>query len=952
MVLGILCAWAWGVITMKAALATRSTAQLTAQLGALQKQVGQMAPQQPGQSPASIAHSLILGGFMLDTRVTTTYICMLGLFVYLVVRSVFHDWERANECQARIKVAAPKLILFQILAIIIADVFLTTGPLLYSFNGTIPYVLIKPALCAIALSILCNVLFFPESTSYIVLRQLLGFTEPISNFMKAFELSLVNQSSQLRLSTLQQTEAELVKQVEEVEANMTFLSMDVSFCMLDPNDVRDLKCLVHDLVVSILGVIGTVSMMTRSNQHQNNNAKKLDSSKTSDGNEKEESRPLRSQYAQFPDLQEFFADEMGGKLQVESISMVANKSGDLFQVAGDSLDFIHDTLNSINSRRWLHRPSKTECEEWSQNANTLQTRLQSSCNDFDTNMRKSLLDLHGDLFDNEGRLLSGADRKAAPVQGLFLTLIVVERFINYNNSLDALLTRLGGLCAIRTRTQLRLPSMAKPNNQATETQDLNSSSLGPKVSPESSNDHSEKAIEVQEKPPSTKSQHKSPSNPPVGRRRSPSARILLAIAEWLSNDESMFALRVLVVTIALLIPAVCKSSAGFFNAEKGLWAIIMAQTGLVIYTADFIYGSLLRILATIVGAVIGLTAWYIGAGNGIGNPYGIAAIMVPVTVFFMYLRLFFPAHIQVSLVMASTTYLIVAYSWDDTHTPTFENPGAGYTIFWRRMLLVMVGLGAAAVVTLFPRPPSANRHYREVLAETTTDLRDHYDLLSKALRKNHTPIPQHQSTLRSSIPTAAITTSQTLTSILQPIKLLPFELSRSAFTSTTLTSITNQLQLTNRNLASLAIYTSQLPTHLKSRFDHDTGAFSDTRLIGEIMAVLTIIDGALRHSKPLPATLPVPLLPRSLMRKLDRARKLAPRSDSAKMKAVGEDHDIDDEAITKDLISEPVFRKYCIALSAWVQFLGAVDELVVVVREAVGDTVSWDDHYDYHTSGV
>jgi hypothetical protein len=89
----------------------------------------------------------------------------------------------------------------------------------------------------------------------------------------------------------------------------------------------------------------------------------------------------------------------------------------------------------------------------------------------------------------------------------------------------------------------------------------------------------------------------------------------------------MYALRVLIVTIALALPAVLTSSAGFYYREKGLWALIMAQTGLVAYTADFVYGFALRTIGTVVGGILGMVCWYIEAGNGPGNPYGMAAIM-------------------------------------------------------------------------------------------------------------------------------------------------------------------------------------------------------------------------------------------------------------------------------------------------------------------------------------
>jgi hypothetical protein len=79
-------AWAWGTIAMKAALATRPQAELQAKYAELQKMATQNttnADQASGQS--TFTQLQIFNGFMLDTRVSATYLCMIGLFVYFLV---------------------------------------------------------------------------------------------------------------------------------------------------------------------------------------------------------------------------------------------------------------------------------------------------------------------------------------------------------------------------------------------------------------------------------------------------------------------------------------------------------------------------------------------------------------------------------------------------------------------------------------------------------------------------------------------------------------------------------------------------------------------------------------------------------------------------------------------------------------------------------------------------
>ncbi len=82
--IGIGLAWAWGVITMKAALAARPSADTQARLAALQQAAATEA-QSTGASVAGVAQRMIYDGWMLDTRVTAVVYCMLCVFIYLLV---------------------------------------------------------------------------------------------------------------------------------------------------------------------------------------------------------------------------------------------------------------------------------------------------------------------------------------------------------------------------------------------------------------------------------------------------------------------------------------------------------------------------------------------------------------------------------------------------------------------------------------------------------------------------------------------------------------------------------------------------------------------------------------------------------------------------------------------------------------------------------------------------
>lgn len=61
-----------------------------------------------------------------------------------------------------------------------------------------------------------------------------------------------------------------------------------------------------------------------------------------------------------------------------------------------------------------------------------------------------------------------------------------------------------------------------------------------------------------------------------------------------------------------------------------------------------------------------MVAWYMGAGSGVGNAYGLSAVMAVVVAVGMYFRLWVRrADIQTVVVCMATIYLVVGYSFLD-----------------------------------------------------------------------------------------------------------------------------------------------------------------------------------------------------------------------------------------------------------------------------------------------
>jgi hypothetical protein len=162
----------------------------------------------------------------------------------------------------------------------------------------------------------------------------------------------------------------------------------------------------------------------------------------------------------------------------------------------------------------------------------------------------------------------------------------------------------------------------------------------------------------------------------------------------------------------------------------------------------------------------------------------------------------------------------------------------------------------------------------------------------------------------------ALDLAETLTTLDGPIGLLRFEFSSSPFDSDRLGQVKSLCQDLNQNLARLLYLSASLPEHLQSRLARQAGLL-DHRNIGDVMAVLGIVEQSLKTGDPLPEVLPTPLLKRC--------------------------HDFwslrqTDISLSKELIRDENYRRFCVAISAYLKFLAAVDDLVLVMKGTLGES--------------
>jgi len=87
----------------------------------------------------------------------------------------------------------------------------------------------------------------------------------------------------------------------------------------------------------------------------------------------------------------------------------------------------------------------------------------------------------------------------------------------------------------------------------------------------------------------------------------------------------------------------------------------------------------------VLGCLLGTAIWYIGAGSGHGNPYGIVIATTAILAPFFFAGIAGPpVHLALWIMVPLTVALVVGYSWVDGHPGEVGSPGVGITIGWKR----------------------------------------------------------------------------------------------------------------------------------------------------------------------------------------------------------------------------------------------------------------------------
>ncbi|OJJ51069.1 hypothetical protein ASPZODRAFT_127074 [Penicilliopsis zonata CBS 506.65] len=880
--IGLGISWAWGVIAMKAALAARPSSETAAKLQLLQ-QTAVTDAKATGQSPTAVAKVLIFEGFMLDTRVSVIYFVFGCVLIYFL---------------ARLRAQNQKLAFLQIFATIITDLFMTIGPLLYEFQGTMPKALIIPAAIGMGISLVCAILFFPQTTSQAVLST----TSQLMALMQApLQESLFELSSEVQaenINRLQQIKGQALGIYRSLEAAVGFLPLDICIGRWNAEDLRNLKQPLREALLCSM-------MLLEYHVSRVKTETKLSVSPADSTGEKEIDRPVvgRHQLMDSALLLQAFQDPKYEALRTDTIQSLRQTSTEIRQACLDAIAAITESIKIESSNGLFATTSAESISQQDQRNRAIITQLEDARSSFAFHATEGLIGTHTDLFDSDGSLKAVEDPLSVlpSLRGITMGMVYEERIIAMARSLEGILRYITALREVRQKKRIWFPTKIRYAVSWAS----GSKSSAPVPMDRGVNDPDAARDDGDE----LKDMLRTTRGSSFGRRRG-LGKAVLGAYHWLICPEGMFGLRMVVVTIALAVPAVIPSSAGFYYREKGIWALIMGQTTLLIYMADFTFSLISRVIGTVVGGLLGLVTWYIGSGNGGGNPYGLSAMLAVSIVILMWTRVFLPpATMQATIMSAATCLLVIGYSYDDKHVTQYSDTGLGYSVFWRRLVLVFIGSTAALVVQVFPRPPSAAQHISKSLANVMGTLADHYALFLSSWNQEDRKLDRRVENL-------SLHVAESLVAMRGPIALLQFEFSSSPFNSAALTELSTLCHCINRNLGQLLVLTNSLPITYQERFIRTMGIL-DHPTIGVNMAIFSVIQQALRTGLPLPEFLPTPLI----------------RQYQDYWRVHGEQLDL-----RTDHLRQAEYRMFCVAIHSYLDFVSALDDLVLVAKQVLGET--------------
>ncbi|GMK54826.1 hypothetical protein CspeluHIS016_0114120 [Cutaneotrichosporon spelunceum] len=694
--LGMLLGWAWGTAAWAAGLRARDAALLQTTMQGVQAQA-----QAAGANPQRAMQAAIFNGDFLDPRSSAVH----GVFIF--VGAYFFGWIRATK---------PKLVLLSLFATILLDLMCTLGPLFPYAYYMVATTLIKPAAAYMAVALVCSLLFFPQSVNHLVLSRLVRETyRPMLRLLALQERVLsTNPTHHDEWLALAVEGRGLVRGYvaasEELEGMVPMLQLEITRGRISAGQLTELVSRTHALLATSAGlgsVVGMVAERDRAVKQQMEDPLPYATSRS----KAMYKHLMNAEDGAKSNLEDLLPDLKAATEHLRSAAETAFAGG---------IEF----LDAINNSRWKKPPKDLVGPEVRQ-ANLI--RLRATLSEFRQSGNNRVLERLRDRFDPQtGQLLEceGGGSRGSP-RGLFRCFQFTATLTGFCADLMDWLELIEVIELSTPRNRFQFPG--KFVQEAVHV--INDPSTGDGSDMIDDTDSTTNTLNGDKGADLKLRQPRDPDAGPPRNSLQKVGRGVSTVMRAAAGTNGIFALKYGIVSIALWVPAVCKTSARFYYVNRGLWALTMAQTGLGVSAGEQVFNFLQRMSGTLVGAIMGMVLWYIGAQRGPGNAYGVTAAFVVGMAPFLFLRIAAPPNVTSFYVMTGVTIaFVVGYSWVDNHAVQLVHLGVGFSLAGRRALLVIIGFAAAFVMTLIPRPTSSKKLLRQGIAKNINALGGLYSI--------------------------------------------------------------------------------------------------------------------------------------------------------------------------------------------------------------------------------
>ncbi|KAL1410159.1 hypothetical protein Q8F55_004164 [Vanrija albida] len=432
---------------------------------------------------------------------------------------------------------------------------------------------------------------------------------------------------------------------------------------------------------------------------------------------------------------------------------------------------------------------------------------------------------------------------------------------------------------------------------------------------------------------------------------------LTQLSDALTSRSGMFFIKACVLSALTSMPAFFHSTAAWYYDNRGIWATIMAQLTLAVFSGETFGSWVSRLLASFFGGCIGLAMWYTGSGHGPGNPYGLAAVCAVVFPFVAFYRVYYPAPVT-SIVFVASVVLVVGechwqchhflpllteqdtcvllrvrkaslltskQSYSNGHLYKLTNASWGWEVGWLRFTCVVIGITAAWFFSYLPPSYSARFATRQSHARSIGAAgRILCDILSAA-NDPHPYVNEAQNeATRNEIQRARAKLSKLKHHHHHAMQEYTI---RGRWPEQSYAGLLNTLEELMSLLAQFNHVLPQMDPHWRRSLLIRT-RMADPLFLGDVLAVISMTLSALRAGTPLPQITPGPLIVKYHMSK---HKGFSVPHDP------GQHHDDIPNHVTTDVLQGEQYMRYALGVATVYAIMSRLDGLVAVCKTLLGE---------------